>query len=208
MAATNVQARRVYGPVAIQVTTASNATLETLGVSQAGANLAFIQHRRPVYDDIGGPETPVDFQDFGETCRITFTLQSWTEDVLRRLRSLARTRLSSKAAVHGDIAPRGRLLGGATNTGGAFSLFIPPSSQSSSSALWEDSWFFPVCDLDQSPEEQTVGSVVTAVRISVFAFPYIPATLTSLPNLTGDNAFGKLYMRGTNTTAPTAVFVT
>lgn len=203
MAATNVVAYRVYGDVSIQIGTAANNALETLGVTGDGGTIRITHHRKPVYSDVGGPETPVEMQDMGETARINVSLIAFNEDVYRRMKARAKIG-NQKAGVAGDITPRGRLLG---TDGGLFQLFIPPMPQTNTT-VWEESWYFGSCDLDTEPVEDKVGTVITAVKLSFFAFPYIPGNLTRLSSITADSAFGKLYIRTNSATAPTNVLPT
>lgn len=196
MAATNVQAYRVYGGLSVQVGTSTNNALETLGVTQEGGTINITRHRRPVYSDVGGPETPVDIQDMGETAMIRFSLIAYNEDVLRRLAMKSKTGIE-KVDAYGNITPRGRCIG---TDGGTFRLFLPPSL-TATNVVSEESWYFGTCDLTNA-EEVKIGTVVTTVRMEFYAFPYIAGDAVKISAINADAAFSSLYVRTNSATAP------
>lgn len=196
MAATNVQAYRVYGGLSVQVGTSTNNALETLGVTQEGGTIQITRHRRPIYSDVGGPETPVDIQDMGETAMINFSLIAFNEDVLRRLAVKARAGIE-KSNSYGNITPRGRCIG---TDGGTFRLFLPPTL-TATNVVSEESWYFGTCDVINA-DEVKVGTVVTSVRMQIYAFPYIAGTAVKISAVNADSAFSSLYVRTNSATAP------
>lgn len=197
MAATNVLAHRVHGPAVVLVGTGSNNALETLGVTLDGASIRLTHHRRDVHNDVGGPDAPVDRQDMGSTARISVTLVDILEDTLRKLEYRSREG-NGQAPTFGDITPRGRLVGA---DGKTFRVQFVPQLQTANT-YWEDGWHFYYCDMDQEPVENRIGTVVTNVRLSFFAFPYIAANVANINAVSGAT-YGKCYSRFNFSQTPT-----
>jgi hypothetical protein len=181
----NVQQYHVSGEAPISVGTGSAGALEVLGVSKDGVTINEVFKERASMSDVGGSESPVDFQDMGSEAYIDLTLIAWTENILRKLRNRPYVQPNGTVFTPGDgvAVPRGQLLG--TN-GRAFSCAI--------GAQYEDPWLFTTCKILGQPFSVRAGTNQMECKIRLHAWVFIPGNLTSLAAL-ATNALPKLYQR-------------
>lgn len=181
----NVQQYRVSGEAPISVGTGSAGALEVLGVSESGVTIDIVQHEEPIYSDVGGSRSPVDFKRMGEEAVITMRLISWHELIRRKLENRPFIYPDTTSFTPGDgvAVPRGQLL--ATN-GGAIPLAI--------GAQFEDPWYFTTTKVLGQPRRVTLGTNQTVWDLRFFAWVYIPGNLTSLTGLS-TSALPRLYSR-------------
>lgn len=198
MANNNTIAYRVHGPAVITVGTATNNAIEDLGVAENGCNIQITQHLRPIYSDVGGPETPVDVQDMGQTGKISVDLTAWNEEVLQKL-YLRAGGANGQAATFGDVTPRGRFIG---TDGKLFCLTLIPQLQTANT-YWEDGWHFYYCHLDAPPAAIRVGTVITAHRLLFSAIPHIRGSTIRINAVSGAT-YGKVFTRFNFANVPTA----
>jgi len=195
--ANNTVAYRVHGPVVLSVGTGANNALQDIGVSESGAQLRVTYHTRPVYSDVGGPETPVELQDMGQSAKISMDLCSWNETYLQQLYIRAGG-ANGQAATYGDVTPRGRFIG---TDGKLFCVTLIPQLQTAST-YWEDGWHFYYCHLEGAKEIK-VGTVQTGLRLSFMAIPHIQGSTLRI-NATSGATYGKVFSRFNFSSTPTA----
>jgi hypothetical protein len=178
MAARTGLYRLVNGEATLSVGTGSSDALETLGSSEDGVSVQITEFTQPIYNDVGGPDTPVDFQRMGKTGTITVTLVDVNDSVMRKVRNRKFTNPAGTVITLADGVepPRGTMVG---LGGQSFKLAI--------AAQWEDPWYFPNAKLARTPQDFKLGTTLTKWRFTFDVWAYIPPTMTSLTALTAEN---------------------
>lgn len=185
MAARTALYRLVNGTGLIKVGTGASNALEDLGVPMDGATVEITEFENPVYNDVGGPETPVDYQYMGQLATIRVTIIDIVDSVQRKIRNRPFTNPAASAVTptDGESLPRGLMYGLGAR---AFKLSI--------ASEWEDPWYFPTVKVARQPISFKLGTVVTAWQYTFQAWPYIAPTVTGLAS-TASGSLPILYAR-------------
>lgn len=137
--------------------------LEQLGIcGDDGVTVREQVFNRPIHTDVSGAQVPAEQQRFGSIHRISFQLPVWDETILDQVRK------HTNAAAVGNMPSMGRLI---YSNNHHFQLLLQcPQDQ-------PYRWF--VCLLDDM-QEVNLGTVASAWRLSITAFPPIGTATTAL----------------------------
>lgn len=185
MAARTALYRLVNGEATISVGTGSSDALEVLGTSEDGVQIQITEFTQPIYNDVGGPDTPVDFQRMGKTGTIQFTLIDVNDSVMRKIRNRRYTQPGGTVVNLGDgiEPPRGTMVGLGAQ---AFKVAI--------AAQWEDPFYFPTAKLARTPVSFKLGTTLTKWQFTLDVWAYIAPTVTNLTSL-AEGSLPILYSR-------------
>lgn len=185
MAARTALYRLVNGEATLSVGTGASDALEVLGTSEDGVSVQITEFFQPIFNDVGGPDTPVDFQRMGRSGTITVTLVDVVDSVLRKLRTRKFVNPAGTTIniVDGEEAPRGTMV---ALGGQAFKLSI--------GAQWEDPFYFPTAKLARNPQQFKLGTTLTKWQLTFDVWAYIAPTVTNLTSL-GTGSLPLLYAR-------------
>lgn len=159
-------ANHVFGACIPQTDTGTNNAYEVLGVTMNGGTVELETHRRPIYSDIGGPESPVEWQQMGGKATIRFKLIHPDEAVVTKIRKLSDANLSGNEGTPGTP---GTVMGAG---GHRFSLYLPSSTQ--------NPWVFSNCMIAREGIKES--SEADGYDLTIEAWRYIAASANSVAN--------------------------
>ena len=165
------QTYHVFGAAVIQVGTGVAGALQTLGVTEDGADLDFETFIEPVRGDVNGPRVPVELQEMGAECWIRLRLVAWDTAVLNALLNRNDSGVSPPAGVPGTMGTPGRLVG---SSGDAVRLTVIPGPAGGSEA----GYYFPTAVV-RNRYGFKAGTENGKFNLSLYAWPFCAATNTT-----------------------------
>lgn len=159
-----------FGAGVIQLNTGANSAMETLGLTEEGAQIEVTHEVHEIKSDAGGDRVPVEFQAMGSRARITAPVIAWDDAVLAKA-----VYKSEGGSAEGTAVAAGALLG----TGGfLFQLYMASST--------DNPWLFYYVRLANSGHDP--GTKSKPRRLVFDAIRFVAGTATSVSGV-------KLYQR-------------
>lgn len=137
-----------FGPCVVSVGTGAANAQESLGIAEKGGRITLDFKDRPIHDDAGGPDCPVELQTMLSMAFVDVDLQRWDQTILDKLLVAA----EAGAGAAGVAGNPGALLG----TGGFLKILYLPSSIGTP-------WTFQAAKLE--PASKTEGTEYSPLRL-------------------------------------------